>query len=96
MGVRKSLKREVYERSYTKIQEALVNACWIIKVATVVGEIISYFFQKLLYYDFIVQFITFSKTYENKNLNFNMNKSNQLYSFNNEKNNIKNNFFIYH
>lgn len=91
MDVRKSLKRQIYERSYTKIQEAPVNACWIIKVATFVflffSEIIILWFHCSIYY--------FSKTYENKNLNFNMNNSNELYGFNNEKNNIKHNFFIY-
>ena len=97
VGVRKSLKREVYERGYIKIQEASANACGIIKVATVCGEIISYFFQKLLYDNFIIQFIIFSKEYERNKLNYNMNNSNQLfkslYGLNNEKNYMKNKSF---
>jgi len=78
VGIRKSLKREVYERSYVKLQEAAANACGIIKVAMVCGEIIAYFFQKILYNNFIIQFVNFNKS-QSQQLNFNnMNGSNQL------------------
>ena len=76
VGIRKSLKREVYERSYVKLQEAAANACGIIKVAMVCGEIIAYFFQKLLYNNFIIQFVNFHQS-QNQNYN-NINGSNQL------------------
>ena len=94
VGIRKSLKREVYERAYIKLQEAAANACGIIKVAIFCGEIFSFFFQKLLYDNFIIQFITFSKINSYKNFIFNANNSNQLlksyYCLNNEFTNSKN------
>ena len=79
VGIRKSLKREVYERSYVKLQEAAANACGIIKVSMVCGEIIAYFFQKILYNNFIIQFVDFhqNQNYQYQNYN-NVNGSNQL------------------
>ena len=76
VGIRKSLKREVYERSYIKLQEAAGNACGIIRVAILTGEIIAYFFQKLLYNTFIIQFINFTNV--SHQYFKNMNNSNQL------------------
>ena len=95
VGIRKSLKREVYERGYVKLQEAAANACGIIRVVIFCGEIFSFFFQKLLYYNFIIQFITFSKINSYKNFIFNVNNSNNqllrsYYCLNNELTNSKN------
>ncbi len=87
--IRRSLKRDIYERSYIKIQEAIGNTCGIIKAVTIIGDIISYFFQQLLYQIFIIQFINFKG--ENKiffggnknNINDNSNSKIQFFkSFN--------------
>lgn len=83
--IRRSLKREIYERTYIKIQQAIGNTCGIIKAVTIIGDIISYFFQKLLYQSFILQFINFN--HENKQF-FIANK-NKL----NDKSNSKIQFF---
>ena len=98
VGIRKSLKREVYQRVYIKLQEAAANACGIIKVAMFCGEILSFFFQKLLYNNYIIQFINFSKNNNYKKFLFNANNSNQIlksyYCLNNELTNSKNKFLL--
>ena len=59
IGLRKSNKREVYERSYTKIQEAAANAGGIVKIITLIGKFIVYFFRQILYRNFLIQFFKF-------------------------------------
>ena len=59
VGLRKHNKREVYERSYTKIQEAAANAGGIVKIITLIGEFIVYFFRQILYRNFLIQFFKF-------------------------------------
>ena len=66
IGLRKSNRKEIYMRSYIKIQEAIGNICGLIKFITICGEIITVFFQKLLYQNFIIQFIDFSKKNKQK------------------------------
>ena len=59
VGLRKYNKREVYERSYTKIQEAAANAGGIVKITTLIGEFVVYFFRQILYRNFLIQFFKF-------------------------------------
>jgi len=61
INLRESTKREVYERSYTKIQEAAANAGGIVKIVTLIGNAIVYFFRQILYRNFMIQFFKFNK-----------------------------------
>ena len=67
IGLRESTKREVYERSYTKIQEAAANAGGIVKIVTLIGNAIVYYFRKILYRNFMIQFFKFNKSDIKKN-----------------------------
>ena len=61
VGLRESNKREVYERSYTKIQEAAASAGGIVKIITLICNFIVYFFRQILYQNFMSQFFKFKK-----------------------------------
>ena len=54
--LRESTKREVYERSYSKIQEVVSSADGIFKIVTLLCEGILYFFRqilKIVWYNFL-------------------------------------------
>ena len=61
IGLRESNKREVYERSYTKIQEAAANAGGIVKIVTLISNFLVYLFRQILYKNFMIQFFKFKK-----------------------------------
>ncbi len=100
INIRESTKREVYERSYTKIQEAAANAGGIVKIVTLLCNAIVYFFRQLLYRNFMIQFFKFN-TNEQYNNNNNhkigdtqsiiMNLQNRNHDLYFERNNVKNN-----
>lgn len=54
--MRMSLSRNVYERSYEKIQAIAADIGGIMKLCLVAGEIVVYFFREILYKDFIVSY----------------------------------------
>ncbi len=62
IGLRQSYKREVYERSYIKIQEAAANAGGIVKIVTLLFDLFVSFFRLILYRNFLVQFFQFDQT----------------------------------
>ena len=66
VGLRQSFKKEIYERSYTKFQEAAATAGGIVKITTLFGEFVVYFFRQILYKNFINQFFKFNKKHINK------------------------------
>ena len=61
IGLRQSYKREVYERSYIKIQEAAANAGGIVKIVTLMFDLFVSFFRLILYRNFLVQFFQFDQ-----------------------------------
>lgn len=61
-----SLTRNVYERSYEKLQTIAADIGGIMKLCMVVGEVIAYFFREILYKDFLASF--FFSTSQNDNL----------------------------
>ena len=67
INLRESTKREIYERSYTKIQEAAANAGGIVKIVTLLSNAIVYFFRQILYRNFMIQFFKFNKNEFNNN-----------------------------
>jgi hypothetical protein len=67
INIRESTKREVYERSYSKIQEAAASAGGIVKIVTLLCEGIVYFFRQILYRNFMIQFFKFSRKEFNNN-----------------------------
>ena len=102
INLRESTKREVYERSYTKIQEAAANAGGIVKIVTLIGNAIVYFFRQILYRNFMIQFFKFNTNEINKNNNHKIgdtqsiignlkNRNHDLYF---ERNNVKNSNLI--
>ena len=54
--IRKSTNRKLYERNYLKFQDIAANIGGIIKIITLMGEIITYYIKKTLYKNFILQF----------------------------------------
>ena len=64
--LRESPIREVYERSYTKIQEVAANTGGIVKIITLCSNFIVYFFRQMLYKNFMIQFFRFNKKEDNK------------------------------
>ena len=75
VGLRQSFTKDIYQRSYSKFQEAAANAGGIVKIITLIGELIVYFFRQILYRNFVIQFFKFNKNSlpENKcNSSFNM------------------------
>lgn len=54
--IRKSTNRKLYERNYLKFQDIAANIGGIIKIITLLGEIITYYIKKTLYKNFILQF----------------------------------------
>lgn len=56
LNLRLSLVREVYERSYSKVQGVAAEIGGIIKFGLVVGEIVVYIIREILYKDFLLTF----------------------------------------
>lgn len=64
LTIQMTQEREVYDRSYKKIQGVAAEIGGIMKVCLFSGEIIVYFFRRILYQDYITSF--FYETKENK------------------------------
>jgi hypothetical protein len=71
VGLRQSFTREIYQRSYTKFQEAAANAGGIVKIITLFGELIVYYFRQILYRNFVIQFFKFNKNSIQQNIKCN-------------------------
>ena len=56
LTIQMSSQRDVYERSYTKLQTVAGEIGGIMKVCLFAGEIIVYFFRSMLYQDYITSF----------------------------------------
>ena len=54
--VRLSQSREVYDRSYDKLQTIAADLGGIMKVCLIVGKVLVYYFREFLYCDFIMSF----------------------------------------
>ena len=54
--MRMSLSRNVYDRSYEKLQTIAADIGGIMKLCLVVGEVLVYFFREILYKDFLASF----------------------------------------
>ena len=86
LRIRENAKREVYQRSYLKIQEATANAGGIVQVCTIISHIIIYFMKTTLYKNYINQFFNFELLFKDYkylekisrvlNYNNNFNKTN--------------------
>ena len=59
LRIRENAKREVYQRSYLKIQEATAHAGGIVQVCTIICHILIYFIKITLYKNYINQFFNF-------------------------------------
>ena len=56
LRIRLSQKREVYDRSYDKIQTIAADLSGIMKLCLILGRVIVYYFREFLYCDFIMSF----------------------------------------
>ena len=54
--IRESQNRKLYDRNYLKFQDIAGSMGGIIKVITLIGEIITYYIRKTLYKNFVLQF----------------------------------------
>ena len=97
INLRESTKREVYERSYSKIQEAAASAGGIVKIVTLICEGIVYFFRQILYKNFMIQFFKFNKK-ELNNINNKIRNTQSLIGNpqlkNNDSSSIRNNTYM--
>ena len=71
VGLRQSFTKEIYQRTYSKFQEAAANAGGIVKIITLIGELIVYFFRQILYKNFVIQFFKFHKNSNQQNIKSN-------------------------
>lgn len=72
LNLRLSLVREVYERSYSKVQGVAAEIGGIIKFGLVVGEIVVYIIREILYKDFLLTFFFEEPVYKVKTSNNNL------------------------
>lgn len=64
--IRLSQTREVYDRSYDKIQTIAADLSGIMKLSIILGRIIVYYFREFLYCDFIMSFYSQKQSLEKK------------------------------
>ena len=97
ISVRVSSKREIYERSYIKLQTIFSNVGGMLKILLLIGEYIVYFIRMTLYKNYILEFfnldeseIRLKKIRKKYNLPGNLNLKNHT-MFSNMNNIIENN-----
>ena len=78
MVFRNSPKREVYERTYLKIQDVAATISGIINLSLIIGEILVYIIRLTLYRFYFIQFFN----YDNKIFNYKTNDKNIISSKN--------------
>lgn len=75
--MRMSLSRNVYDRSYEKVQTVAADIGGIMKLCLFLGEVIVYYFREILYKDYLVSYFVNYSQYEttgNTNENSSANK----------------------
>jgi hypothetical protein len=97
--IRESTNRKVLDRSYSKFQDIAAGVGGIIKIIFILGEIVTYFFRRTLYKNYILQFFNldeskfedFSKEEENNEM-IKLQTNDVFGSDNNYKRNQSNNY----
>ena len=86
---------EIYDRSYSRIQEIAADIGGIMKLALFVGDVIVYFFREMLYRDYILGYFFEEKkasskiqTIDKNALNYKKSKNKSLNSFYNNNSNL--------
>ena len=54
--LRISINKDIYDRTYMKVQEALANVGGIVKIVFTIGEVLNYLTKLILYRNYILQF----------------------------------------
>lgn len=94
LNMRLSMKREVYERSYTKLQGVVAEMGGVVKFGFVIGEFLVYFVREILYRDFLLSFF-FEELEQKKAVPTTVQENNSFCSNKKDlKDNIKSNNYI--
>ena len=74
--LRISINKEIYDRTYMKLQEALANVGGMVKIIFTIGEILNYITKIILYRNYILQFFNmdYFKAIKNNKKNIKYNK----------------------
>ena len=74
--LRISINKEIYDRTYMKLQEALANVGGMVKIIFTIGEILNYLTKIILYRNYILQFFNmdYFKAIKNNKKNIKYNK----------------------
>jgi hypothetical protein len=74
--LRISINKEIYDRTYMKLQEALANVGGMVKIIFTIGEILNYITKIILYRNYILQFFNmdYFKAITNNKKNIKYNK----------------------
>ena len=74
--LRISINKEIYDRTYMKLQEALANVGGMVKIIFIFGEILNYLTKIILYRNYILQFFNmdYFKAIKNNKKNIKYNK----------------------
>jgi hypothetical protein len=99
--LRESTNRKVLDRTYSKFQDIAANVGGIIKVIFIIGEIITYFFRRTLYKNYILQFFNldeskfdeFSKEEEEENNEVIKLQTNDIFSSDNNYKRHQSNYY---
>ena len=75
--LRISINKDIYDRTYMKLQEALANVGGMVKIIFTIGEILNYLTKIILYRNYILQFFNmdYFKAITNNKKNIKHNKS---------------------
>ena len=75
--LRISINKDIYDRTYMKLQEALANVGGMVKIIFTIGEILNYITKIILYRNYILQFFNmdYFKAITNNKKNIKHNKS---------------------
>lgn len=94
LNMRLSIQKEVYERSYTKLQGVVAEMGGVVKFSFVVGELLVYFVREMLYRDFLLSFF-FDELEQKKTISTKAQENNSFCSNKKDlKDNIKSNNYI--
>ena len=74
--LRISINKDIYDRTYMKLQEALANVGGMVKIIFTIGEILNYLTKIILYRNYILQFFNmdYFKAIKNNKKNIKYNK----------------------
>ena len=74
--LRISINKDIYDRTYMKLQEALANVGGMVKIIFTIGEILNYITKIILYRNYILQFFNmdYFKAIKNNKKNIKYNK----------------------